>query len=144
MKRLLAIALHPIAYFRIKRMQEWIVLLWASTNLLEIESPSVWDVDRIHETINRVYRAFHEYPHVLDDIPHAKQRLFWTLFLSKFMTLEITREEAKLVLDFYNNMQGDLSQLIDEKGITDFKADLFTVVCQMDLMVQMFENLTLT
>ena len=144
MKRLLAIALHPIAYFRIKRMQEWIVLLWASTNLLEIESPSVWDVDRIHETINRIYVAFREYPNVLNDNPLAKQRLFWTLFLSKFMTLEITREEAKLVLDFYNNMQGDLSQLIDEKGITDLKADLFTVVCQMDLMVQMFENLTLT
>ena len=141
MKRLLAIALHPIVYFRIKRMQEWIVLLWASTNMLEIESPSVWDVDRIHETINRIYMAFHEYPVALDDTPLAKKRLFWTLFLSKFKTLEITREEAKMVLDFYNNMQGDLSQLIDEKGITDFKADLFAVVCQMDLMVQMFGNI---
>ena len=141
MRRLLAIALHPVMYFRIKRMQEWIVLLWASTNMLEIESPSVWDVDRIHETINRIYAAFHEYPPALDAMPLAKKRLFWTLFLSKFKTLEITREEAKLVLDFYNNMQGDLSQLIDEKGITDFKADLFTVVCQMDLMVQMFDNM---
>ena len=141
MRRLLAIALHPVMYFRIKRMQEWIVLLWASTNMLEIESPSVWDVDRIHETINRIYAAFHEYPAALDAMPLAKKRLFWTLFLSKFRTLEITREEAKLVLDFYNNMQGDLSQLIDEKGITDLKADLFAVVCQMDLMVQMFGNI---
>ena len=138
MRRLLAIALHPITYFRFKKMQEWIVLLWASTNLLEIEEPSVWDVDRIHETINKMYGAFHEYPDALDDTPQAKQRLFWTMFLSKFKTLEITREEAKMVLDFYNDMREDLAQRIEEKGVTDLKADLFTVVCQMDLMVQMF------
>ena len=141
MKRLLAIALHPVMYFRFKRMQEWIVLLWASTNLLKIDEPSVWDVDRIHETINRMYGAFHECPTMLDATPVSKGRLFWTMFLSKFKTLEITREEAKLVLDFYNSMRGDISDLIEEKGITDLKADLFTVVCQMDLMVQMFGNL---
>ncbi len=141
MRRLLAIALHPVMYFRFKRMQEWIVLLWASTNLLKIDEPSVWDVDRIHETINRMYGAFHECPTMLDDTPISKRRLFWTMFLSKFKKLEITREEAKLVLDFYNNMRGDISDLIEEKGITDLKADLFTVVCQMDLMVRMFGNL---
>lgn len=141
MKRLLAITLHPITYFRFKRMQEWIVLLWASTTMLKIDEPSVWDVDRIHETINRVYGAFHECPDMLDDTPYAKQRLFWTLFLSKFKRLEITREEAKLVLDFYNDMRGDISNLIEMKGVTDLKADLFAVVCQMDLMVQMFGNL---
>ena len=141
MKRLLAIALHPITYFRFKRMQEWIVLLWASTTMLEIDEPSVWDVDRIHETINRVYGAFHECPDMLDDNPLAKQRLFWTLFLSKFKKLEITREEAKLVLDFYNDMRGDMSHLFEQKGVVDLKADMFAVVCQMDLMVQMFGNL---
>ena len=141
MKRLLAIALHPVMYFRFKRMQEWIVLLWASTTMLKIDEPSVWDVDRIHETINHIYMALHEYPNALDDKPLAKQRLFWTLLLSKFKQLEITREEAKLVLDFYNDMQGDIYNLIEEKGITDFKADVFAVVCQMDLMVQMFGNL---
>jgi hypothetical protein len=62
------------------------------------------------------------------------------LFLSKFKKLEITREEAKLVLDFYNGMRGDMSQLFEQKGVVDLKADLFTVVCQMDLMVQMFGN----
>ena len=141
MKRLLAIALHPVMYFRFKRMQEWIVLLWASTSMLKIEEPSVWDVDRIHETINRVYAAFHECPTLLDDTPISKRRLFWTMYLSKFKTLEITREEAKLVLDFYNDMRGDLAQMIEEKGVTDLKADLFTVVCHMDLMVQMFGNM---
>lgn len=141
MKRLLAIALHPVMYFRFKRMQEWIVLLWASTNLLKIDEPSVWDVDRIHETINQIYGAFHEHPDILNDTPLAKRRLCWTMFLSKFKRLEITREEAKLVLDFYNSMRGDISDLIEEKGITDLKADLFTVVCQMELMVRMFGNL---
>ena len=141
MKRLLAIALHPITYFRFRRMQEWIVLLWASTTMLKIDEPSVWDVDRIHETINRVYEAFHECPDMLDDNPLAKKRLFWTLLLSKFKRLEITREEAKLVLNFYNDIQGDISNLIEKKGITDFKADVFAVVCQMDLMVQMFGHL---
>ena len=141
MKRLLAIALHPITYFRFKRMQEWIVLLWASTRMLKIEEPSVWDVDRIHETINRMYGAFHECPTLLDDTPISKQRLFWTMFLSKFKTLEITRDESKMVLDFYNDMRGGLAQRIEEKGIADFKVDLFTVVCQLDLMLQMFGNL---
>jgi hypothetical protein len=141
MKRILAIAFHPITYFRFKRMQEWIVLLWASATMLKIEEPSVWDVDRIHETINRVYGAFHECPYMLDDTPEAKQRLFWTLFLSRFKRLEITREEAKMVLDFYNDMQGSLFQLIEKKGITDLKADMFTIVCQMDLMVKMFGNM---
>ncbi len=140
MKRLLAIALHPITYFRFKRMQEWIVLLWASTNLLKIDELSVWDVDRIHETINRMYGVFHECPTLLDDTPISKQRLFWTMLLSKFKKLEITREESKLVLDFYNSIRGDISNMIERKGITDLKADLFTVVCQMDLMVQMFGN----
>lgn len=141
MKRLLAIVLHPIIYFRFKRMQEWIVLLWASTTMLKIDEPSVWDVDRIHETINRVYGAFHECPSMLDDNPLAKQRLFWTLLLSKFKRLEITREEAKLVLDFYNDMRGDMSRLFEKKGVVDLKADLFAVVCQMDLIVQMFGNM---
>lgn len=141
MKRLLAITLHPITYFRFKRMQEWIVLLWASTKLLNIEEPSVWDVDRIHETINLVYKEFHECPNILDDTPIVKQRLFWTMFLSKFKKLEITREEAKLVLDFYNDMRGELAQMIEEKDVTDLKADLFAVVYHMDLMVQMFGNL---
>ena len=141
MKRILAIAFHPITYFRFKRMQEWIVLLWASATMLKIEEPSVWDVDRIHETINRVYGAFHECPDMLDDTPEAKQRLFWTLFLSRFKRLEITREEAKMVLDFYNDMQGSLFHLIEKKGITDLKADMFTIVCQMDLMVKMFGNM---
>ena len=141
MKRLLAITLHPITYFRFKRMQEWIVLLWASTKLLNIEEPSVWDVDRIHETINLVYKEFHECPTMLDDTPIVKQRLFWTMFLSKFKKLEITREEAKMVLDFYNHMRGDISDLIEHGSITNSKADLFAVVCHMDLMVQMFGNL---
>ena len=140
MKRLLAIAFHPITYFRFKRMQEWIVLLWASTTMLNIDEPSVWDVDRIHETINRVYGAFHECPDMLNDNPLAKQRLFWTLFISKFKRLEITREEAKLVLDFYTDMRGDMSRLFEKKGVVDLKADLFAVVCQMDLIVQMFGN----
>ena len=141
MKRLLAITLHPITYFQFKRMQEWIVLLWASTNLLKIDEPSVWDVDRIYETINQMYNAFHECPTMLDNTPIVKQRLFWTMFLSKFKKLEITREEAKLVLEFYNEMRGELAQMIEEKDVTDLKADLFAVVCHMDLMVQMFGNL---
>ena len=141
MKRLLAITLHPITYFRFKRMQEWIVLLWASTKLLNIEEPSVWDVDRIHETINQVYEAFHECPTMLDYTPIVKQRLFWTMFLSKFKKLEITREEAKLVLEFYNEMRGELAQMIEEKDVTDLKADLFAVVYHMDLIVQRFGNL---
>ena len=141
MKRLLAITLHPITYFRFKRMQEWIVLLWASTNLLKIDEPSVWDVDRIHETINQMYNAFHECPTMLDDTPIVKQRLFWTMFLSKFKKLEITREEAKMVLDFYNYMRGDISDLIEHGSIANLKADLFAVVCHMDMMVQMFGNL---
>ena len=132
--------MHPITYFRFKRMQEWIALLWAATNLLKIDEPSVWDVDRIHDTINQIYGAFHECPDLLDDTPLAKQRLFWTMFLSKFKKLEITREEAKLVLDFYNTMQGDLSDMIEKSGVTDLKADMFSVVCHMDLMVQWFGN----
>ena len=78
---------------------------------------------------------------MLDDTPIVKQRLFWTMFLSKFKKLEITREEAKMVLDFYNHMRGDISDLIEHGSITNSKADLFAVVCQMDLMVQMFGNL---
>ena len=117
------------------------MLLWASTKLLNIEEPSVWDVDRIHETINQVYEAFHECPTMLDDTHIVKQRLFWTMFLSKFKKLEITREEAKMVLEFYNDMRGELAQMIEEKDVTDLKADLFAVVCHMDMMVQMFGNL---
>ena len=138
MKRLLAIALHPLTYFRLKRMQEWIVLLWASAKFLDIEKPSVWDVDRIHETINQVYRAFHECPDILNITPTVKRRLFWTIFLSKFKTLEITREEAKRVLDLYNNTCGYISYLIERGEVPYQKADLSAVVCHMNLSVQMF------
>lgn len=138
MKRLLAIALHPITYFRLKRMQEWIVLLWASAKFLDIEKPSVWDVDRVHEIINQVYGAFHEYSNILNITPTVKKKLFWTIFLSKFKTLEITREEAKRVLDFYNNTCVYISYLIGRGEVSYQKADLYAVVCHMNLAVQMF------
>ena len=141
MRRLLAIALHPITYFRFKRMQEWFVLLEASTVMLKIDDPSVWDVDRIQENINRMYDVFHKDPTIFDDMQTTKKQLFWTLLLSRFKRLEITREEAKMVLDFYDCMRNDIADIFAENGKPEEKVDVFTVVVHMNLMVQMFGNM---
>ena len=62
MKKLLAILKHPIDYVNLIRLREWVVLLQASTMMLKIDEPSVWDVDRIHKNINAMYEVFHEDP----------------------------------------------------------------------------------
>ena len=52
------------------------MLLWASTNLLKIDEPSVWDVDRIHETINQMYNAFNRARSGLDVLNPGKDITF--------------------------------------------------------------------
>ena len=133
--------LHPITYFRFKRMQEWLVLLQASTMMLKIDEPNVWDVDRIHENINRMYDVFHKDPSAFNDMQTIKKQLFWTLLLSRFKRLELAREEAKMVLDFYNYMRDDISEVFAKNGKPEKKVDVLTVVVHMNLMVQVFGNM---
>ena len=116
MRKLIAIARHPVDYFDLVRLREWVVMLQASAMLLKIDEPSVWDVDRIRQNINDMYEVFHKDPNVLNENKVVCRHLFWTLLLSRFKKLEISRERAKYVLDFYELMKSsfkDKNELIE-------------------------------
>ena len=128
MKRMFAILTHPVDYFNLVRLREWVVMLQASTMMLKIDEPSVWDVDRIHKNINAMYGVFHEDPNVLKESKLLCKHLFWTLLLSRFKQLEISRERAKYVLDFYEYMKSSFKD----------KNELFELVVFLNAAVDMF------
>ena len=128
MKRMFAILMHPVDYFNLVRLREWVVLLHASTTMLKIDDPSVWDVDRIHKNINAMYGIFHKNPNVLKESKLLCNHLFWTLLLSRFKRLEISREKAKYILDFYEHMKSDFED----------KNELFGLIKFLNTWVEMF------
>ena len=128
MRKLIAIARHPVDYFNLVRLREWVVMLQASTMMLKIDEPSVWDVDRIQQNINAMYEVFHEDPNVLDENKMVCRHLFWTLLLSRFKKLEISRERAKYVLDFYEYRKSSFKD----------KNELFELVVFLNAAVEMF------
>ena len=128
MRKLIAIAQHPVDYFNLVRLREWVVLLQASTMMIKIDEPSVWDVDRIHQNINAMYGIFHKDPNILKESKLLCRCLFWTLFLSRFKLLEISRERAKYVLDFYEHMKSSFKD----------KNELFELVKFLNAAVEMF------
>jgi hypothetical protein len=128
MKRMFAILTHPVDYFNLVRLREWVVMLQASTMMLKIDEPSVWDVDRIHQNINAMYGVIHEDPNVLKESKLLCKHLFWTLLLSRFKQLEISRERAKYVLDFYEYMKSSFKD----------KNELFELVVFLNAAVDMF------
>ena len=128
MKRMFAILTHPINYFNLVRLREWVVMLQASTMMLKIDEPSVWDVDRIHQNVNAMYEVFHEDPNVLNDNKILRRHLFWTLLLSRFKRLEISRERAKYILDFYEHMKSSLTG----------KDELLRLMVFLNMAVEMF------
>ena len=129
MKRLLAIALHPITYFRFKKNQEMMVLFSTSCQLLGIDKPSIWDVDHIHDAMYKLLCILHDDKHALDGLSNVKSTLYWTLLVSRFKQLTITREETRNMFDLYQ------FTLNNSKG-----TDVMDVAAMHNLMVQMFGN----
>ena len=128
MRRMFAILKHPVDYFNLVRLREWVVMLQASTMMLKIGEPSVWDVDRIQRNINAMYEVFHEDPNVLKENKLVCKRLFWTLLLSRFKRLEMSRERAKYVLDCYEHMKTSLNG----------EGELFRLMVLLNTAVEMF------
>ena len=128
MKRMFSILKHPIDYFNLVRLREWVVMLQASTMMLKIDEPSVWDVDRIHQSINAMYEVFHKDPNVLNENKTVRKHLFWTLLLSRFKQLKISRERAKYILDFYEHMKSPFNR----------KNELFELMVFLNDAVEMF------
>ena len=128
MKRMFAILKHPVDYFNLVRLREWVVLLHASTTILNIDELSVWDVDRIQQNINAIYGIFHKNPNVMKKSKLLRKHLFWTLLLSRFNRLEMSREKAKLILDFYEHMKSSFTN----------KNELFELVRFLNASVEMF------
>lgn len=128
MKRMFAILTHPVDYFNLVRLREWVVMLQAATIMLKIDEPSVWDVDRIQQNINAMYGVFHEDPNILKENKTVCRHLFWTLLLSRFKRLEISRERAKYVLDFYEHMKSSFNG----------KDELFELMVFLNAAVEMF------
>ena len=110
MKRLLAIALHPITYFRFKKYKEMMVLFSISCKFLGIDKPSVWDIDNIHDAMCKLLCILHDDKYALDGLSNVKSSLYWILLASKFKQLTITRAKVKELLDLYqftlNNIKG--------------------------------------
>ena len=132
MKRLLAIATHPRMYYFFRRGLERMVLLHAACEMLHIKDPTVWDVDRVKDILNKILEAIHEDPHLLDGNKIVCEHLFWTIMLSRFKKLTISRETTKRILDEYNFTV----EHIKKENITSFD-----VITTHVLMVKMFGNL---
>jgi len=129
MKRAIAIALHPVTYYRFRKVQEQIVLLYLACEILGIEQPTVWDVDRIRETISRTLDAMHDVPSMLDGSPCASEHLFWTRLASRFARLTVTRECVKEMVEMYG---------ITEKSIRVESPRPLDVVAAHVAMIKMF------
>lgn len=108
MKRLFKIVSHPFKYYDFKRNQERIVLLYAASTILNIEDPTVWDVDMLNKMLNVVLKTIHRNPNIFDKLKMVKRDLFWTRLLSRFKQLEISREETKQIVDLYNTILGSI------------------------------------
>lgn len=75
-----------------------------------------------------MYEVFHKDPNVLKESKLLCRHLFWTLLLSRFKQLEISRKRAKYILDFYEHMKS---------SFTD-KNELFELVRFLNMSVEMF------
>jgi len=128
MKRMFAILTHPVDYFNLVRLREWVVMLQASTMMLNIDEPSVWDVDRIHKNINAMYELFYKDPNILNENKMVCKHLFWTLLLSRFKRLEISRQRAKYILDFYEYMKSSFNG----------NDELFELMVFLNMAIEMF------
>ena len=114
MKRLLAIVRHPILYFWVRMESERMVLLHAACTMLGgIEKPTVWDIDRIHEKMNMALHIFHNDASIrkwFKDKRSVGAGLKWTLFLSRFKQLNVTRDDVRRLIDLFNNAVNVLSK----------------------------------
>jgi len=112
MKKLLAIVLDPLSYFVLKKRQERLVLLAVACLACNVEEPSVWDVDKLHKSINHYLEAIHNDPAMLDGMGHMKKSLFWHRLVSRLKKVELEREDVKATVDDYAFVRG----LIDGKS----------------------------
>lgn len=113
MKKLLAILRHPILYFWIRMESERMVLLHAACTMLGLDKPTVWDIDRIHEKINECLFTFHNSPEMrkwFKSLPSINASLRWTMFMSRFKCLAVTRDDVRRLIDLFNNAVNVLSK----------------------------------
>ena len=134
MKRLFAIIRHPRLYHWFRKTQERMVVLNAACKLLEIQEPTVWDVDRIHNAMCDILGCIHRNPRMFHDMPIIEDNLYWTILMSKFKRLSISREETKRVLDEYDFT-------IQYLGGTGKNPTMVDVVSSHVMMVKLFPTL---
>lgn len=135
MKRLLAIVRHPVLYCWMRMEAERMLILNGACAMLGIENPTIWELDQIHEKMNEILKILHDSPEMrkwFKGMPNVRFNIRWTLFLSRFRLLSVTREDVKRLLDLYNNALNVLSK--ENPTITD-------VVSTHIMMIRMFEEL---
>ena len=117
MRKLIAVLLHPFMYYRLKKAQEQMVFLYYACLLLKISEPSIWEVDRIRSTVDELLGLLHDMPHALDSHMKVKTHLFWTILLSRFKKLSVSRDEIKELLEKYNGLKQYVGK--ENPGVVD-------------------------
>lgn len=132
MKKLFAILRHPRLYVLMKIETERLVLFHTACMMNENETPTVWDIDNIHEMMNKILELIYQSQGIREWFKKSSQTLSaclkWTLFLSRFKLLSVSREEVKRCFDLYENALNMVSKCRENPTMTDaIHAHLFAV-----------------
>lgn len=132
MKRLLFVLCHPRLYVLMRKEVEHLVLFHTACMMNENETPTVWDIDNIHEMMNKILTLIYMSPEIRDwfkkSTPIVRDCLKWTLFLSRFKLLSVSREEVKRCFDLYENALNVVSKCRENPTMTDaIHAHLFAM-----------------
>lgn len=132
MKKLFAILRHPRLYVLMKIETERLVLFHTACMVNENETPTVWDIDNIHEMMNKILELIYQSQGIREWFkkfsPTLRACLKWTLFLSRFKMLSVSREEVKRCFDLYENALNVVSKCRENPTMTDaIRAHLFAM-----------------
>ena len=103
LKRMCAILKHPYLFYQMVRDKERMVIFHCACTLMELDKPTVWEVDKIHAMMNEALLNIYRDRPVFAAQREICDKLFWTLLVSRFKQLSVTREDTRRCLELYDN-----------------------------------------
>ena len=113
-----AVMLHPRKFIELHKRLEMEVLLGTACLALEIEDPSIWDVDRLHSAVNKLLEMMHAdkgLKSLADELKNAKKCLKWTRLVSKAVQMKVSRDSIRKAIREHELMAG----ILKEKGLSE-------------------------
>ena len=131
LKRMFSILKHPHLFYQMVRDKERMVIFHCACTLMGLDKPTVWEVDKIHETMNEALLNIYRDRQLFAAQREICDKLFWTLLVSRFKQLSVTREVTRRCLELYDNCVS----VLPKENVTVEDAVIAHIV-----MVSKFEN----